>query len=204
MASHASQTMPTLERLLIKSVRTALRPESLTHWEEVLMDRSTRSQRLLFGHGALILLFGFVTGFGFLFFLLGEFALWPIPGKIEIQLPGTYDAWRMAHMEGVINGFGLWLFGLVLPLVPVSGRMRTRLTWGAIVSAWTIVLAAAIDPLFPDARGLAFGGNAANTIAFLFFYVGILAVIGVVATIAFRCLWRPVEGEAHSDASVDA
>ena len=42
------------------------------------------SQRLLFGHGALILLFGFVIGFGFLFFLLGEFALWPIQGKIKI------------------------------------------------------------------------------------------------------------------------
>ena len=59
-----------------------------------------RAQRLLLGHGALVLLVGFVVGFGFLFFLIGEIRLWPIPGVIEYQLPGTYDAWRMAHMEG--------------------------------------------------------------------------------------------------------
>ncbi len=57
-----------------------------------------------------------------------------------------------------------------------------------VIVAWTIVLAAAIDPLFPNARGLAFGTNIPNTIAFFLFYVGIVTVVWVVAVIAFKAL----------------
>jgi len=152
------------------------------------MTSLVRCQRLLVGHGALVLLLGFALGFGFLFFLIGEIALWPIPGRIVYQLPGTYDAWRMAHMEGVVNGFGLWIVALVLPLVPLSEVLRVRITWGMVIVAWTIVLASALDPIFPDARGLAFGKNIPNTIAFFLFYVGILTVIWVVAVIAVKSL----------------
>lgn len=45
-------------------------------------------QKLLIGHGALVMWVGFVVGFGFAFFLLGRVELWPIPGSIETQLPG--------------------------------------------------------------------------------------------------------------------
>lgn len=44
--------------------------------------RTLRCQRPLAGHGALVLLPGFVLGFGFLFFLIGKVELWPIPGSI--------------------------------------------------------------------------------------------------------------------------
>lgn len=152
------------------------------------MNSLLRCQNLLVGNGALVLLVGFALGFGFLFFLTGEIALWPIPGRIDYQMPGTYDAWRMAHMEGVINGLVLWIVALVLPLVPTSDRLRGRLTWGAIVAAWTLVLASAIDPFFPEARGLSMGGSAFNTIAFLLFYVGIIAIVWMVATIAVKSL----------------
>lgn len=150
-----------------------------------------RCQQLLVGHGALVLLWGFVVGFGFLFFLIGEIALWPIPGRIDFQMPGSYDAWRMAHMEGILNGFGLWIVALVLPLIPLEERGRRRLTWAMIVVAWTIVVASTFDPLFPDSRGLAFGANAPNTIAFFLFYVGIVLVFGVVITIAVKTLRPP-------------
>ena len=36
-------------------------------------------QRMLIGHGALLLFVAGVLGFGFLFFLMGRIALWPIP-----------------------------------------------------------------------------------------------------------------------------
>ena len=152
------------------------------------MNSLLRCQRLLVGHGALVLLLGFVVGFGFLFFLIGEVSLWPIPGSIDYQLPGTYDAWRMAHMEGVVNGLALWLFALVLPVVPLTDVLRGRLTWAMILVAWTIVIASTIDPLFPQARGLSMGANVPNTIAFLLFYVGIVAVVWVVATVAVKAL----------------
>ncbi len=152
------------------------------------MASTLRCQRLLVGHGALVLLLGFAIGFAFLFFLIGKVELWPIPGSVAYQLPGTYDAWRMAHMEAIVNGFGLWIVALVLPIVPLGETLQPRITWGMIVVAWTIVIASAIDPLFPDARGLVFGGSAPNTVAFFLFYVGIATVIWVVTMIAIRSL----------------
>jgi len=61
-------------------------------------------QRLLIVQGGYVMLLGFVAGFGFVFYLIGSAELWPIPGKIAVQLPGSDKAWRMSHMEGVLNG----------------------------------------------------------------------------------------------------
>ena len=152
-----------------------------------------RAQRLLVGHGALVLLLGFVLGFGFLFFLLGEIALWPIPGKIAYQLPGTYDAWRMAHLEGILNGFGLWLLAAILPVIQVSGKTAYRLAIAMTVVAWTIVVAAVFDPLFPDARGLAYSAepNLATNAAFFLFYIGIVTAFVVVIKVAINSFKAP-------------
>jgi len=157
------------------------------------MDEIKKSQRLLIGHGALVLLFAFVVGFGFLFFLIGDIRLWPIPGVIDFQMPGTYDAWRMAHMEGITNGFGLWLMAAVLPLLNFSAKTSRRLAIGMIITAWTIVVASTIDPLFPNARGLELTGesNVMNDIAFLLFVVGIGIVIAIMIKVAHQCLLKP-------------
>ncbi len=154
------------------------------------MDEIQKSQRLLVGHGALVLLVAFIIGFACLFFLIGEIRLWPIPGSIEYQLPGTYDAWRMAHMEGITNGFGLWLMAAVLPLLNLSARTSRRIAISMIIVAWTIVIASCFDPLFPEARGLAMTSdtNLMNNVAFLLFYVGIGIVIAIMIKVAIQCL----------------
>lgn len=159
----------------------------------ITMDEIRKSQRLLVGHGALVLLFAFVVGFGFLFYLIGDIRLWPIPGVIDYQMPGTYDAWRMAHMEGITNGFGLWLMAAVLPLLNFSAKTSRRLAIGMIITAWTIVIASTIDPLFPNARGLELTGesNLMNDIAFLLFVVGIGIVIAIMIKVAHQCLLKP-------------
>jgi len=145
-------------------------------------------QKLLVGHGALVMWVGFVVGFGFAFFLLGRVELWPIPGSVEVQLPGTYDAWRMAHLEGVLNGAFLWMAAVVLPLVPLGIVGTRRLAWAFIVTAWANAIASGLDPLFPDSRGLYFGGPLTNSLAYLLFVVGIIAIMSVTAVIAWRCL----------------
>jgi hypothetical protein len=157
------------------------------------MDEIRKSQRLLVGHGALVLLFAFVVGFGFLFYLIGDIRLWPIPGVIDYQMPGSYDAWRMAHMEGITNGFGLWLMAAVLPLLNFSAKTSRRLAIGMIITAWTIVIASTIDPLFPNARGLELTGESSvmNDIAFLLFFVGIGIVIAIMIKVAYQCLMKP-------------
>lgn len=152
-----------------------------------------KSQRLLIGHGALVLLVGFVMGFGFLFFLLGEIRLWPFPWIIEYPLPGTYDAWRMAHTEGIANGFMLWIMAAVLPAMSSLIERVYRLAWGMVVVAWTIVLASCLDPLLPNARGLAFTAESslASDIAFFLFYIGIAIVCAVVVIIALKAFKIP-------------
>jgi len=146
------------------------------------------AQRLLLGHGALVLLFGFVVGFGFLFFLIGEISLWPIPGAIDYQMPGTYDAWRMAHLEGIANGTLLWVLAAVLPALQSIIARVYRVAVCMITVAWTIVIASVLDPLFPGARGLAFTPESglANDIAFFLFFIGIVIVCGVVTTVAVK------------------
>jgi len=148
-------------------------------------------RRQLVGHGALLIFVGGVIGFGFLFFLLGKIVLWPIPGAIDLQLPGTYDAWRMAHMEGILNGFGLWLAAALLPVMPFSPLGLRRIGLGLIIVAWTFVIASSLDPLFPDSRGLAFGGPATNQAAFFLFYVGVLLIMIISAAIAWKALRQP-------------
>lgn len=151
-------------------------------------------QRLLIGHGALLLFVAGVLGFGFLFFLIGKIALWPIPWEIDYQLPGTYDAWRMAHMEGIANGLLLWLTAAVLPLMPFQARGKKRLGYAMMVITWTIVIASALDPIFPDSRGLEFGGPVTNQLAFFLFYIGVGGAMIVPAMIAWHCL-RPSRDE---------
>jgi hypothetical protein len=152
-----------------------------------------KSQRLLLGHGALVLLIGFIIGFGFLFFLIGEIRLWPIPGVIAYQFPGSYDSWRMAHMEGIANGLMLWILAAALPALHTFVKKIYRLAVGMVIVAWTIVVASAIDPLFPEARGLVFtpASNLANDVAFFLFFVGIAIAFAVVITVAVKSLWAP-------------
>lgn len=149
-----------------------------------------KAQRLLLGHGALVLLVGFVVGFGFLFFLIGEVRLWPIPGVIEYQLPGTYDAWRMAHTEGIANGLMLWILAAALPTIATFVEKIYRVAVAMILVAWTIVAASCLDPLFSDARGLAFTAesNFVNDLAFFLFYIGIALAFVVVIIVAVKAL----------------
>ena len=149
-------------------------------------------QRLLIGHGALLIFFGGVLGFLFLFFLIGKIALWPIPGDIKFQMPGTYDDWRMAHMEGITNGFLLWLAAALLPLFPFALKGLKRVAWSVIIIGWSIVLASAIKPFFADSRGLEFGGPVSNNVVFFLFYIGVPGAMILMAAIAWRC-FRPGE-----------
>lgn len=147
-------------------------------------------QTRLIGHGALVLTAGFVFGFGYLFFLLGRIELWPIPGVIQAQLPGTIKAWRMSHLEGVLNGLFLWLFAAILPAIPVTLANARRIALAFIVMAWLLPFASILDALFPNSRGLAFHGPFTNYLAFFMFYVGIVWSMWAVGLIAWSCL-RP-------------
>lgn len=147
-------------------------------------------RRLLIGHGALLIFTGGVIGFGFLFHLIGAIKLWPFPGVIEFQMPGSYKAWRMSHLEALLNGSIIWLIAALLPQLPFTVTGLRRITWGIIFTGWTLVAGSMCDALFPDSRGLAANAVLTNNIAFGLFYVGILVVMAILALIAWRSL-RP-------------
>jgi hypothetical protein len=81
----------------------------------------------------------------------------------------------------------------VLPLLNFSVKTSRRLAIGMIITAWTIVIASTIDPLFPNARGIALTGesNLMNDIAFLLFVIGIAIVVVIMIKVAIKCLLRP-------------
>lgn len=152
--------------------------------------RPIRRQLIL--HGGFVMLFGFAAGFAFVFYILGSIELWPIPGKIAYQLPGSDKAWRMTHMEGVINGLMLWLLAAVLPTFELSVSLTRRVAYALIITAWTFPIASLFDALFKDSRGLRFAAPITNIIPFFLFYIGIIALIwAVVAVIVATWRQRP-------------
>lgn len=152
--------------------------------------RPIRRQLIL--NGGFVMLLGFAAGFAFVFYILGSIELWPIPGKIVYQLPGTDKAWRMTHLEGVINGLMLWLLSAVLPTFELSVKLTRRVAQALIITAWTFPIASLFDALFKDSRGLRFGAPITNIIPFFLFYVGILTLIwAVVAVIVATWRQRP-------------
>jgi hypothetical protein len=96
----------------------------------------------------------------------------------------------MAHREGIANGLMLWILAAILPTVATFFEQVYRLAVAMVVVAWTIVIASCPDPLFPDARGLAFRpeSNLANDLAFFLFYGGIVIAFVVVISVAVKCL----------------
>lgn len=148
-------------------------------------------QRMLIIQGGYVLLLGFAAGFGFVFFLLGSIELWPIPGKIDYQLPGSVKAWRMSHLEGVMNGLMLWLIAAVLPTFALPFLSARRVARALVLTAWAFPIASLFDAFFKNSRGLRFAEPISNLIPFFLFYFGILALIWAVIEILIQVRRQP-------------
>lgn len=148
---------------------------------------SDRLRSLLLAHGALLFLAGMLAGFPFAFHVLGRVELWPIPGSLDIQMPGDYRGWRMAHLEGILNGL------LLIGVAAAGGQLRlgeraTRWVVGSLaVCGWGNVVASFIAPL-AGVRGLSFTGFGWNSVVFLLFMVAIVAVFVAMPLVA-RGAW---------------
>ena len=145
---------------------------------------SARLQSLLIANGALVFLVGLAAGFPFAFVVLGKIVLWPIPGALEWQMPGDVRAWRMAHLEGILNGLTLFAVAAIGPRLTLSARAHAVLAWSLVVTAWGNIVASLIGPMF-GGRGLEFGGGTANSLMYVLFVVAVGAVI-VAMVLVFR------------------
>ena len=146
-----------------------------------------RIRSLLVAHGALLFLAGMVAGFPFAFHILGRVELWPIPGSLDVQIPGDYRGWRMAHLEGILNGLLLIGVGAAGALLRLGERAARWAAWALIVCGWGNVIASFIGPL-AGVRGLSFAGFSLNSLVFLLFMIAIFAIF-IAMWLVFRGAW---------------
>ena len=117
----------------------------------------------LVAHGAGVILAGMLVGFAYALVVTGDLA-------------GSERAWRMAHLEGVLNGLLLLAVAGVADRLALSGRAVTILAWSLIVTAWGNVVAAVIGATL-GVRGLAPGGSPGNTLVYMLFMIAVVGVL---------------------------
>ena len=94
-----------------------------------------RFQKLMIGHGLLVILAAMLAGFMLGFGLIGGLELYP--GKI-IEMPyyGSTEGWARAHAGGLANGLMIIAVAMALPLIPLSTRMHKLTVYGLIYVGW--------------------------------------------------------------------
>lgn len=98
-----------------------------------------RLQRIMIGHGLLVLLASMFAGFMLMFSLLGGFEIWP--GRIlPIPTYGTSEGWIRAHSGGAMNGLLVIVVALALPKLALSELMQKLTAWGFIYVAWSFTV----------------------------------------------------------------
>jgi len=146
-----------------------------------------RLQSLLVANGALVFLLGMVAGFPFTFVLIGKVAVWPIPGSVDWTMPGDVRAWRMAHLEGILNGLTLIGVAAVGPRLALGDRGQRWLTWSLLVTAWGNMVASLIGPIF-GGRGLEFREGTANNVMYVLFMLAVVAIFVAMILVAWGAM----------------
>jgi hypothetical protein len=123
------------------------------------MDRKRAS--LLAAHAAIVLFIGLAVGFPFATTTTGG---------------GDVRAWRMAHMEGLLNGLLMLAAAAASPLLVLGARAQSVLYWTLIITGYGNALASWLAAGSGE-RGLAAGGSLANNVVFGGFMIAVVAVI---------------------------
>ena len=141
-----------------------------------------RHQSLMIGHGAIVLLIGLLMGYGFIFRLIGEINLWPIPGHWPFEMPGDDRAWRAAHTGNILNGLMAMAGGVCLPYARLKAGTEKFVTWSFVLAIWGNVGFYVFAALGATGRGLTFGpnkfggGDLLSTFNFLVGYPGAIVL----------------------------
>jgi hypothetical protein len=141
----------------------------------------TRHHSLLIGHGAIVFILGLAAGVPFLWALDAVAAG---GGAVEAE---ALRAWRMAHLEGTLNGMMMIAVAAAAKQLTLSDGRSSIITWGLIATGWGNILASFVSGM-TGGRGLAFTGIDWNTLTFTLFsiaIVGVVAAFVVLALVAF-------------------
>ena len=144
-----------------------------------------RRQKKMVGHGAIIMLFGLIAGFGLLMDLIGGFEI--IPGVIlEFDLPADSSAWARTHVGGLMNGLLVMVFALLMYAMHLPENMSRHFYWMLVGTGYANTIFY-WGGMFSPSRALTLGdnrlgeSNLAGVIgllpAFIFAFVLMVAVI---------------------------
>lgn len=136
-------------------------------------------QMLLVGNGALVFLAGMLTGFPYASVLVTSVD----PGAVTIW-PGDVRAWRMAHMEGALNGMLMIAAGAAMAQAAMTARVQAIIVWGLIVTGWGNIIASVVSAM-TGGRGLGFTGADWNSVTFTLFMAAILGVVAAMIAVAW-------------------
>lgn len=113
-------------------------------------------------HGVVVIVLGLLAGIPFAFVISGD-------------LVGSVRAWRMAHLEGVLNGLVVMAVAAGGGVMSLSAGQQRWLAAGLIVAAYANVFASIVGASF-GVRGLTPTLPLSNLFVFLLFT---LAIVGV-------------------------
>jgi hypothetical protein len=135
------------------------------------MDK--RRASLLVAHAAIVLLIGLIVGF---------------PFATATTSGADVRAWRMAHLEALLNGLLMLGVAAASPLLALGQRAQSILLWTLVVTGYGNALASWLAAGSGE-RGLAAGGTLANNLVFAGFMIAVVTVaiaLVLVAVGAFR------------------
>jgi hypothetical protein len=118
--------------------------------------------RKLFFHGAAVIWVGLIAGFPFGLVVMG-------------RIPGDARAWRMAHLEGVLNGLLTFGAAAALKHLSLDERYVSLYASAFIVAAWGNAVASIFAAIVHQ-RGLELAPPMTNIMVFTMFVVAIAAV----------------------------
>ena len=118
-----------------------------------------RYQSLMIGHGAIILFFGLITGYLFAFNLIEKISLWPIPGELDVRIPGDPARWRGAHTGNIMNALMIMAVAAGLPYLRLSAHMEKFVAYGMILTVWGNLGFYFTSAFGAAGRGLTMGAN---------------------------------------------
>ena len=147
-------------------------------------ELATARQAQMINHGALIFSGGLIAGLMLTFSLLGHIEVWPILGKIDVDIPGGSRAWLRTHLGLVINGLGIWVFMLIGCKLLLSGQQQKLYVISVLATAWFNSVGFILGTLF-GVHGLQFGGTVANSLTYLCFIIAVITVV-IQMTLVFK------------------
>ena len=124
----------------------------------------------LIRHGAIVALLGSLAGLGYMFVITGEF-------------PGSFKAWHLAHLQGVLTGIMIIAVSSVVTLLSLDDRKFRILAYSFVIFGYcysigpvfgAVVGVKGLEPALPVGNILFY---MSNTIASLSVLVGLGLII---------------------------